>query len=235
MKIKCVWEHNGEDTILYANNFVGAFTRGASREIALEKMSDEISAYLRWCGKEVKESFVPEIVQEKNSDLQIKDADTDVLFEEEKNPLSLEEYVLLKELVMKSANDFLRLYEMIPDKNETCLKKRMTFYGSMPRTATEMYEHTKNVNSYYWGEIGIVVDNDDSIVDCRRRGFEILEKTPVFLENKVYNGSYNEKWSLRKVLRRFIWHDRIHAKAMYRMAKKMFGADSVEDIFKFGN
>jgi len=233
MKIKCVWEHNGDDTILYANNFIGAFTRGESREIALEKMSGEVSAYLRWCGKEMEESFVSEIVQEKSSSLQIKDADTDILFEEERNPLSLEEYTWLKELVMKSANDFFRLYEMIPDKNKTCLEKRMTFYGSIPRTATEMYEHTKNVNSYYWGEIGVSVDNDDSIVDCRKRGFEILERTAKFLNNEVFDGSYNEQWSLRKVLRRFIWHDRIHAKAMYRMAIKTFGEGSVEDIFRF--
>lgn len=45
-------------------------------------------------------------------------------------------------------------------------------------------------------------------------------------------GSYNEEWSLRKVLRRFIWHDRIHAKAMYKMAVKAFGIASVQNIFK---
>ena len=25
MKVKCVWEHNGDDSILYASNFIGAF------------------------------------------------------------------------------------------------------------------------------------------------------------------------------------------------------------------
>lgn len=42
-----------------------------------------------------------------------------------------------------------------------------------------------------------------------------------------------EKIGLRKVLRRFIWHDRIHAKAMYRMATKVFGAESIENPFCF--
>lgn len=37
MKIRCVWEHNGSDTLLYADNLIGAFTRGAAKEIALEK------------------------------------------------------------------------------------------------------------------------------------------------------------------------------------------------------
>ena len=54
-----------------------------------------------------------------------------------------------------------------------------------------------------------------------------------FLNNPVIEGSYGELWSLRKVMRRFIWHDRIHAKAMYRMANKTFGPGSVPDVFHF--
>ena len=110
---------------------------------------------------------------------------------------------------------------------------RSTFYGQLPRTAFEMYEHTKNVNDYYFGEIGITTDHEGSIVKCRERGFGLLESQPDFLENTVYLGSYDEEWSLRKVLRRFIWHDRIHAKAMYRMALKTFGNNAVPNIFHF--
>ena len=42
MEIKCVWEHNGADSLLYAENFIGAFTRGESLEVAKDKMSAEI-------------------------------------------------------------------------------------------------------------------------------------------------------------------------------------------------
>ncbi len=54
-----------------------------------------------------------------------------------------------------------------------------------------------------------------------------------FLNNTVIEGSYGELWSLRKMLRRFLWHDRIHAKAMYRMAVKTFGKNSVSNPYKF--
>ena len=37
MKVNCVWEHNGDDTILYSSNFVGAFTRGKSRAKQFKK------------------------------------------------------------------------------------------------------------------------------------------------------------------------------------------------------
>ena len=53
------------------------------------------------------------------------------------------------------------------------------------------------------------------------------------MNNTVYRGSYGEEWSLQKVLRRFIWHDRIHAKAMYRMAVKTFGKAAVPNVFCF--
>lgn len=233
MKIPCVWEHNGEDTLLYSNGMIGAFTRGKTKEQALDKMKEEIKSYLTWRGEEIPDSIIPEIVQEKESTLQICDADSDVMFDTEREPLTLEEYDDLKELALKSALDFYRLYEAVPDKNKSGLPKRITFYGDVPRTAHEMYEHTKNVNSYYFGEIGIEVDNEGSIYDCRRKGFEILEQRVDFLKNEVHSGSYDEFWSLRKVLRRFLWHDRIHAKGMYKMAVKTFGSHLVPNIFQF--
>lgn len=236
LKINCIWEHNGGDTLLYSDNFIGAYTRGDTFECALAKMPDEVISYLKWRGKctNSADDFSIEIVQEKISDLNIKDADSDVLFESETGTMTAEEYLYLKELAMKSARDFLRLYESIPDPDRSILSSRDTFYGARPRTAAEMYNHTKNVNAYYFGEIGIEADNDGDIAECRLRGFELLEQTAYFLENKLFSGSWGEDWTLKKLMRRFIWHDRIHARAMYRMAVNTFGEGAVENIFFFG-
>ena len=96
-----------------------------------------------------------------------------------------------------------------------------------------MYQHTKNVNEYYFSEIGAAADNEGTILSCREKGFESLESITGYLSLKPVIGSYGEKWSVQKVLRRFIWHDRIHAKAMYRMGKLTFGEDAIPDIFGF--
>ena len=192
----------------------------------------EIESYLKWKGEKLIDSFEPTIIQEKESDLAISDADTNIIFEDEKKPLTLAEYQELKALALKSAKDFQGLYDAIPNKNKSCLPVRKTFYGFIPRTAFEMYEHTKNVNDYYFGEISIEADHEGSITECRERGFTLLERQSNFLNNLVYQGSYDEEWSLRKVLRRFIWHDRIHAKAMYRMAIKTFEED-IPNVFHF--
>ena len=233
MKIKCIWEHNGNDTLLYAENLVGAFTRGENVDAALEKMQQEVQSYAAWTGKKIDGDIETVIVQEKSSELEIKDADSDVIFSSEEEPLTMEEYITLRDLALKSAMDFLELYEVIPDKKVSVLPMRKTFYGQVPRTAEEMYLHTKNVNSYYFGEIGIDADNDGTILECRKRGFEQLESTADFLNGRLQEGSYGEMWSVRKMLRRFIWHDRIHAKAMWKMAKKTFGGIETENVFFF--
>lgn len=163
MIINCVWEHNGKDTLLYAIDYIGAYTRGERLEIAKAKIPQEIVSYLKWLGEDVSDSMEIVIAQEKDSELAIKDADSDVLFESEKAPFS----------------------------------------------ADEMYEHTKNVNEYYFAEIAVDADNGGTIYECRGRGFEALEAKLDFLKNGVTEGSYGEDWSLRKVLRRFILHDRI--------------------------
>jgi hypothetical protein len=233
MRIRCVWEHNGGDSILYADNFVGAFTRGSSLQEAKLKMPEEIRRFQLWRGENPAEDFEIAIVQEKESDLQVKDADSDVIFETEEMPLSTEEYRYLKSVALKSAEDFHRLYTSFPDKNRSANPIRKTFYGAVPRTAEEMYRHTKNVNAYYFSEIGVDADNEGTIVSCRARGLDALETMPDFLSLEAVTGSYDEIWSVRKVLRRFIWHDRIHAKAMYRMGILTFGADAIPDVFGF--
>ena len=233
MEIKCVWEHNDNDTLLYAVDYIGAYTRGENLEIAKAKMPGEIVSYLKWLGEDIRDNIEIMIIQEKRSDLAIKDADSDVLFESEKVPLTAEEYKKIKALALKSANDYLALYESIPDKSATAITERKTFYGQVPRTADEMYEHTNNVNEYYFAEIEVDADNSGNIYECRKRGFEALEAKPDFLRNTVIEGNYGEDWSLRKVLRRFIWHDRIHAKAMYRMASKVFGTTKIKNPFCF--
>ena len=233
MKIKCVWEHNGNDSLIYSGNLIGAFTRGVSKKDALKKMESEIISYCAWAVQSVTLPLDIIITQEKVSELNIRDADSDVIFDSERTGLTISDYNRLKELALESAADFYRLYDSFPDKNKSCLPERDTFYGKVPRTAEEMYQHTKNVNSYYWGEIGVEAGNEGTILESRIRGFEILEKSDGFLMSNVLEGSYGELWSLSKVLRRFIWHDRIHAKAMYRMGIKTFGIEQIPNIFNF--
>jgi len=233
MKNRVVVEFNEDGYLLYSETFPGAYTRGSSLEEAMSKMPEEIKRYCTWASIELGDEVESSIIQENQSELKICDADSEVIFNSEKNPLTVEEYNFLKKLSIKSAEDFQKLYDSIPDKDTTNLKERQTFYGSIPRTAGEMYNHTNDVTDYYVGEIGADIYNVANIVDNRIKALESIEAQENFLQNQVFDGSYGEQWSLRKVLRRFIWHDRIHGKAMYRMAAKLWKEDTLVNPFFF--
>lgn len=232
-----VMEFNEGGFLIYSESFPGAYVRGKSKQEALSKFQAEIEQYCKWAEIDMvgQTGIDTNIVQQKESSLKICDADSDVIFNKERIPLTVEEYEKLKKLVIKSAKDFLLLYESIPDKNISCLKERKTFYGPLPRTAREMYDHTNNVTNYYTGEIGVKIKNLPDILENRVQAMKAIEAEDNYLQNAVYLGSYNEEWSLRKVLRRFIWHDRIHARAMYRMASKVWTAENIKNTFFFEN
>lgn len=236
MLIKAVCEYNDEGCLVYAENFPGAFVRGRNYENATAKFPKEIESYLDWANGEAKidSPIEIELVQSyKNDELRICDADSDVIFDSEREPLSREEYNKLKILALRSAMDLERMYDSIPNKKMNIVSPRDTFYGKIPSTAEEMYNHCMNITEYYFGEIGVDAENGPDILFCRSAGFAALEKHEGFLENRVFGGSYGEEWSLRKVLRRFIWHDRIHARAMYRRAYEAFWDAEIDNVFCF--
>ncbi len=235
MLIKAVCEYNDEGCLVYAENFPGAFVRGRDYKNAIAKFPTEIENWLDWANGEAKidSPIEIELVQEKKSELKVCDADSDIIFDSEKEPLTKEEYNKLKILALRSAMDLERMYDSVPDKKMRIVPQRETFYGKIPSTAEEMYNHCMNITEYYFGEIGVKAENGPDILSCRAAGFEELEKQESFLENKVFMGSYDEEWSLRKLLRRFIWHDRIHARAMYRRAYEAFWDSDIDNVFCF--
>lgn len=232
-----VMEFNEGGYLIYSESFPGAYVRGKTCDEALAKFENEIKQYCKWAGINTASDSQVEtnVVQEKKSALNICDADSDVIFNTERKRLTSAEYERLKSLVNKSAHDFLQLYESVPGKDITCLKERKTFYGLLPRTAREMYTHTNNVTNYYAREIGIRIENLPDILENRIQAIQRIEAEDDYLQNKVYDGSYEEQWSLSKVLRRFIWHDRIHAKAMYRMATTIWKTENIDNTFYFEN
>ncbi len=230
--VRAVVEYNAEGALVWAENLPGAFSRGQSEQAALMKLPEAANRFRLW--SENKPFVLPprvEVVERHHTALCVREADSEVIFESEKQPLSGEEYERLRSLVLRSAADFERLYQSIPDKNVTDIPPRNTFLGILPRTAREMYEHVNCVTAYYVGEVGTAWENRPDMLENRQGALKILEKTDRFLELPAVQGSFQEWWSVRKVMRRFLWHDRIHARAMYRMACRMWGV--AEDVFYF--
>ncbi len=85
-------------------------------------------------------------------------------------------------------------------------------------TVDETHEHTRNVNAYDLAEIHVEATSANVA-----SGIGTFAGKTDFLQNTAIEGRFVEDWSLRKVLHHFTWHDRIHAKAVRRMAVKILG------------
>lgn len=230
--MKATLEYSDHGCLLWSLDCPGAFARGKSREEAAAKLPADVASFCRWAGWECPSGPV-EITEEKyQPNMKVEDADSDMLFESERQPLSQNEYEVLKALVLKSAADFETLYASLPDPDAPLGEERQTFYGDYPHTARAMYDHTNRVTAYYVGEVGAEADNLPGFYENRLAGLTALEQIPHFLSRPAEEGSYGEWWSVRKVMRRFLWHDRIHARAMYRRANAVFGTN-IADSFRF--
>ena len=81
--IRCHWEHQGEDTILWAMDYPGAFARGASLQEAMEKLPRDLADWSAWTGGAAPEFCEIQITAETVSGLDVRDGDSDVLMDPE--------------------------------------------------------------------------------------------------------------------------------------------------------
>ncbi len=228
-------EFNDKGFMAFAENYPGVFGRGSTRDEALLKLPAEVDKYMAWLNEKdiAPQQYNVEVKQEYHCKLNVEDGDSDIIFDSEIKPLNKNEYSKLKALTLKSATDFEKMYNSIPDINVPLKPARECFYGDVPLSARDMYYHTKDVNSYYFGELGVEIGNGMYIRNSRMSGFLGLEGIDNFLRLPSIIGINDEEWTVRKLIRRFLWHDRIHAKAMYRGAVNTFGKDKIANPFRF--
>lgn len=235
-QIDVIIEYNDNGFLVWADNYPGAFSRGATRALAFHKLPAEVSAYAYWAtGKSIPalNRDAINVLHESRTCLAVEDADSDVLFPSERLPMSMAEYTQKKSLCLKSAHDFQLLFDSIPQKDRALLKSRKTFYGKIPQTAREMVAHTNDTIAYYATSMGIPYENAASLVENRKALFAAIEAQPDFLYPRVVEGDAHELWTLKKLLRRVLWHDRIRARALYRHAITFWQKERIENPYCF--
>ncbi len=234
--IEVIAEYNEKGAMLWADMYAGAYSRGETVGQALEKFPKALSAFAEWAHGApmlnlAESDFV--VTHAYKTDLAVEDADSDVLFPSERLPMDMTEYTQKKQLCIRSAQDFEKLVASIPQKDRALRKSRRTFYGKIPCSAREMAEHTNRTLSYYAQGLGIPFENEGGLAENRKSLFRAIEATPNFLSPRIREASDGELWTLRKLMRRILWHDRIHAQALYRHAITFWQKDRIANPFCF--
>ena len=235
--VSIAFETNGKGYMGFIVELPGAFIRGITEQEALTKIKKEISLYLKWLEGKQKHDYRIQIVQRHRGSLPVEDADNEILLEADKETLSDEEFRNLYDLVWYSGETFLQLYTNSKLKewvDESRIRK--TFYGDNPKTIQEIFDHVKYCQYYYFSKMKITEKIEGDFMAIRKFCLEELEALYHKNNNSLIFEVANELWTLKKVLRRFIWHDRIHGKAITRILEKQrqLGIiDEYKDPFHF--
>ncbi len=229
-----IFEYNTNGAQVFADDCPGAFARGGTAEKAIEKLPRALGEYRAWTGQgtAAQTSVLHPVLTYKSTAI-VEEADTNVLFPSERLPMDMAEYTRKKALVLRSAKDVQALFASIPQKDRALVKSRKCFYGRIPQTSREMLCHINDMFPYYASCIGLTYEPAKDLVEDRMRFFAALESVPHFLDATIFTAPDGELWTRRKVLRRILWHDRIHARAMYRKAITFWQKDRIANPFRF--
>jgi hypothetical protein len=122
-----------------------------------------------------------------------------------------------------SARKLRQLYEACPRPDAIVAGKvRATFYGEVPATIEAQLRHVVGCHGYYLWSIGIEAVSPGELL-AGRRGLIDLLRSRFRAEGNWAHRAPDEDWTLRKVVRRVVWHDRLHARAMARMRAALGG------------
>lgn len=220
--VSIAFETNGKGYLGFIVEFPGAFVRGRTEQEALSKVDRESESYLMWLGVDSEASYRTAVVQRHHSLLMVEDADSEILLDADRGEISDSEFDNLVDLVWYSGETVLKIYSNAEFKNWVDEARiRSTFYGENCTTIEEILVHINRCQYYYLSRTGMEFEAREEDF-MRIRGF-CVEKIRDFYRkhnNQLVFDVDNELWTIKKILRRFIWHDRIHAKAMTRILEK---------------
>jgi hypothetical protein len=231
--ISIAFETNGKGYLGFIGELPGTFIRGRTEEEALSKIDREVKSYLRWLGVNQNWCYDVVVVQRHRSSLMVEDADTEILLKVDKAIMSDEEFENCTDLAWYSGATFSRIcsdarFSDFVDE----ARIRKTFYGENPRTIQEIFDHVKGCQYYYLSRTKTKFEaKEEDFMKIREFCLQELEELYRKNNNHTLFEMDNELWTLKKILRRFIWHDRIHGRAVTRILQKQKQLGMIDEYY----
>lgn len=231
-------ETNGRGYLGFLCDLPGAFIMGKTLDEALAKAIPEAIKYNWWAHLyQIDESARVQAIQIHQSNLTVEEADCEILLDADRGSMEQQEYDIYAGLALKSARAVVDLFEAAPLKQWIDhARDKKTFYGNTPKTLAEIFTHIDNVQLYYLSRLELPVQKGMPFLETREY---CLDKIQALFNKENNLRQYfkdNEYWTVKKTLRRYIWHDRIHARSMVKILKKQKAAGllgSFYDPFDF--
>jgi len=217
----------------------GCFAKGPSREEVIAALPGAIGEYWRWLrrhGEEVPSSkgeIAIEVAEVVSSDAGFVSGDKVALFGPDHEPPTDAEVELYLRRMGHSRQDLLSLVRQVPERLLDVAP------GEGRRTIRQTLQHIARAEWWYLSRIYREPDvsgvPDDVLAElgwireeavARLRAFPAAERSRVFIRDEfVSPWGAGERWTFRKVLRRFIEHEREHTAGIARLLHRLSEQD----------
>ncbi len=236
-ELNAVLEYNDRGATLWSTAYPGAFARGETPADAARKLPAACRRFRMWAKLPLEAAGTGDeevrCLRKMKVDAAVEEGFTTALLPQEKLAMDMARYTALKTLCLASARDFEALFASIPQKDRALLKSRRTLYGKVPVTAREMLGHVEGYQRAYARIFGLDLGDGQGLLADRKRLFVLLESQPGYLSDRVVLAPDGEQWTLSKLLRRLLWHDALHGRALYRKAITFWQKERIKNPFGF--
>lgn len=235
-EVTAVAEENDAGIILFASEYPGTCGWGRTAAEAREKLRADLRATVDWLAGHGIECSVPALGPEPVS-FEITEriratgdplvCDSEGFFAFDSRPYSDAEISQTRAMLTASRGDLL---DLVAELDPRSLDHRL---AADRRTVREILDHVAGAEHWYLTRVVVPVDVPDSwrhyagdtfdrLAETRRdvdRTLESLRDVPDSRRGRtrVVDG---ERWSRRKLLRRLVWHERLHGKQLARLVPK---------------
>jgi len=212
------YETNGKAFMGWLDELIGSYVRGKTIEEANDHISDELCDYCKWLELE-NEGFSVGTWTIVHNNAVIEEGDSYIILDNEKSErVEDDRFEILMNYLTISAENTNSIYQNSKEVNK-CVEKMAapTFNGGDHSTIRKQMLHIISAQEYYLRNIGIDITLPKSIISCRKEVIGYLMDKNAREGNKIYQAKDGELWTITKVIRRIIWHDRFHAREINEM------------------
>ncbi len=202
----------------------GTYAAGQTREEALWALAQEVRDYWAWLRKfgegapSENEPVEVEVVETFRAFKSSPDYEVNAFFAPDAKPVEEKEIPRLLHLLDMSRQELLDVLSQVPADAFGWRRDERT------RTIGEILRHIASVELWYLSRLP-ATDPRVMLEQTRSIARDILGRREI-LQRTQFVSLAGEKWSARKVFRRFLYHERYHTKSIRRILEAYRGADS---------
>lgn len=204
----------------------GCFSRGATRDDAVEGVPDAVAAYFRWL-QHHDPGFVPPdeaieftVAEDIRSQVLPDGFFANAFFDDDRKALTADDVARIRRLLGYTRRDLMSVISRIsPEQMDRPIE------GEVRGCLRGVIRHVASAEWWYCDRLDLAFDWEDmpsdTLLSLEKTRAHTLSLLPRLVGYERISEKRSEKWSARKLARRTLWHEIVHTRQIDRYLQAM--------------